>query len=91
MKNFFVGMAVGALTTYVVYKLAKEGKFDCICDDLNKITNQTKKKIKDGLDIVQNNVEYLEDRLKFKSNEIKESIEEIGNKISGKQAGKATS
>ena len=81
MKKLLIGAAAGIGLALVIYKLAESGKLDCVCDDLNKLSGQAKKKIKDGIDVGKNQLEYLKERAAYKSEQLSELADEVEKKV----------
>lgn len=49
MRNFLLGLAVGAAAVYVATKLIDEETRKEWCDDFDKATDQAKDKLRDGV------------------------------------------
>lgn len=81
MKKFLIGAAAGIGLALVICKLAESGKLDGLCDDFNKVSGQAKKKIKDGIDVGKNQLEYLKERAAFKSEQVSELANEVEKKV----------
>lgn len=63
MKNLLVGIAIGAAAGCVIRKMAEEGKFRWLHEDLNQLADKAKKKTKNLIDTGANQAEYVSDRI----------------------------
>lgn len=63
MKNLLVGIAIGAAAGCVIRKMAEEGKFRGLHEDLNQLADKAKKKTKNLIDTGANQAEYVSDRI----------------------------
>lgn len=63
MKNLLIGMAIGAVAGCAIRKMAEEGKFHWMHEDLSQLADKAKKKTKDFVDNGKNQVEYVSDRI----------------------------
>ena len=60
MKNVLFGLAVGVVVGYVLRRMEDQGQFECLENELHGLTDKAKKKVKD---VVDNQVEYVKDRV----------------------------
>lgn len=63
MKNLLIGMVVGAFAGCAIRKMAEEGKFRWLHDDLSQLADKAKKKTKNLMDAGANQAEYVSDRI----------------------------
>lgn len=70
MKKVLIGAAVGAAVVCVVAKLYKQGKFDSLCDDVNKLGLKAKRNLKIIGDAGKHEVEYIKDRVEHELDKI---------------------
>lgn len=63
MKNLLVGIAVGVVAGCVLRKMAADGKFRWMHDDLSQLADKAKKKTKNLMDKGVNQAEYVSDRI----------------------------
>lgn len=75
MKKLLIGAIAGAAITLVVYKLAKDGKLDDICDDIDDFAGKAKRKIKDETEEALDKAEYYKDRTSRKMKVAKRKID----------------
>lgn len=76
MKRVFIGVAAGIGVSLLVYKLAKDGKLDGICNDMTQIADKTKRSFRNSLDVSKNQLEYLKDRAMSKTDQIGGIVED---------------
>lgn len=81
MKKLLIGAAAGIGLALIIYKLAESGKLDCVRDDLDKLSDKAKKKLKDGIDVSKNQLEYLKERAALKSEQLSEIADEVEKKV----------
>ena len=78
MKKVLIGTAIGLAAGYAIYKLAQQGKLDCLCDDVNKFAGKTKRNFKNMVDTGKNQAEYIKDRIEYEYENGKEKLGKLG-------------
>lgn len=71
MKNVLLGIAAGAAIGYAVRKMADEGRFDHMGDNVSDMLDKTKKKFKNVMDKGTNQAEYVADRVEHYTDKAK--------------------
>ena len=78
MKKLLVGTAIGIAAGYAVYKMAQQGKLDCLCDDIDKYSKKAKRNLKTIVDAGKNQAEYVKDRIEYEYENGKEKLSKLG-------------
>ncbi|MDH6355737.1 hypothetical protein M2132_002083 [Dysgonomonas sp. PH5-45] len=94
MKKLLIGAVAGAAITLVVYKLAKDGKLDGLCENASDFAGKAKRKIKDQTDLAINKAEYYTDRTGRRMKVAKRSLDRkfdelsdiVGEKLANRRA-----
>lgn len=84
MCRVLFGAALGLLVGYSIRKMQEEKKFDKFSDDLNRFADQAKKKVKNFVDVGQNEAEYVVDRAEYAVNKGKEKVSEVKSDVANK-------
>lgn len=76
MGKFLCGAAFGIALGYMIRKMQEEKKFDKFANDINRFADQTKKKVKNLVDMGQNEAEYVADRAEYVAEKGKQKLSE---------------
>lgn len=63
MRNLILGIGIGVGVYYLVQKMKKDGQIDICCDQIDKFLSKSKKNLKNVADVVQNEAEYIKERV----------------------------
>lgn len=72
---------MGAAIATVICKMAEQGKFDHLCDDVNRWVGKTKYKIKEGIDRGMSKAEYYGERARYKADQFKDNVENFADDV----------
>ncbi|MFV0469760.1 MAG: YtxH domain-containing protein [Dysgonomonas sp.] len=76
MKKVLIGAIAGAAISLVIYKLAKDGKFDNLCDDVEDFAGKTKDKAEYYANRTSRKAKVAKRNLSRKVDDLKETIQE---------------
>jgi len=74
LSKFLMGAAVGLAAGCAIAHLYQKGYFDGACDQMNDLTLKTKKKMKDMVDLGENQLEYAKERIQYKAGQAEEKL-----------------
>lgn len=77
LSKFLLGAAVGLAAGCAIAHLYEKGYFDGTCDQMNDLTLKTKKKMKDIVDMGENQLEYAKERIQYKAGQAEEKLKHL--------------
>lgn len=79
LNKLIIGAALGIAAGYAIARMQEKGLFEEVCDEANDLFSKTKKKVKDVVDMGENQLEYAKDRLQYKANQAEEKFRDFNN------------